>query len=141
MLSLQVTRSTLTQLQSLGFIEIQEIPKIPPKHLKRLIIGLKEQHVWSIDLPRVYGQILATAYKTMGNILQRKAVEIEKRRMAVARHNRAVDQGLRAEVLLPKDQEDLRELDDVLRKLTLAEMREELVIFILRDLPGNRDIR
>jgi DNA-directed RNA polymerase III subunit RPC3 len=35
-----------------------------------------------------------------------------------------------------KDQEDLADLDDVVRKLALAEARCEMVVFILRDLPG-----
>jgi len=134
MIPLRDARFFLSELQKLSLVETQEVPKSSGKSRTGLT-AQGEYHLWSVNLPRVYNLLLVSVYKTLGNTLQRKAGEMEKRKQVLAREERAVAQGGR-ELLQGKDQEDLAELDDVLRKLTLAEARSEMVVFILRDLPG-----
>jgi len=100
----------------------------------RAILGASgEVHFWSLDLSRAYQVLLESVYKTLGNILQRKGVEMERYIAVKAREERV---GGRRNELGVKDQEDLRDFDDMVRKLSLAEARCEVVVFVLRDLPG-----
>ena len=137
MIPLKDARYILAELQKLSLVETQEVPKFGGKS-RNALAAQGEYHLWSVDLPRIYNSLLASVYKTLGNILTRKASEIETRRLVLAREERTVGQGGRAR-LQAKDQEDLTELDNVMMKTTLAEARTELVAFILRDLPGWRD--
>jgi len=134
MIPLRDARYILSELQKLSLVETQEVPKSFGKSRTGLA-AQGEFHLWSVDLPRVYNLLVASIYKTLGNILQRKASEIDKKKLVLAREERTVGQGGR-ERLQAKDQEDLAELDDILEKLTLAESRCEMMVFILRDLPG-----
>ena len=135
MIPLREARVAMAELQQMSLIETSEIPKNPL--LKRqTMTAASEHHHWAMDLPRAYNVLLTSVYKTMGNILQRQASEREKRKGAIAREEQAIAKGADRTVLLAKDQEDLAELDDAVRKLTLAQARCEMVVFILRDLPG-----
>ncbi|WWC90893.1 uncharacterized protein L201_005830 [Kwoniella dendrophila CBS 6074] len=136
MLPLKDARVHLADLQRLSLLETQEVPKTAAKSRMGLPSSA-EYHLWAMDEARVYGVLLTNVYKTLGNILQRKSKEIEKKSIVLARENRVENlQGGRG-LLQLKDQEDLLELDDYLKKLSLAELRSEIVVFILRDLPGS----
>ncbi|WVQ99827.1 hypothetical protein IAU59_006970 [Kwoniella sp. CBS 9459] len=135
MLPLKEARMQLAELQKLSLVETQEVPKTAAKSRAGLPPSA-EYHLWAVDLPRVYGVLLTNVYKTLGNILQRKAKEIEKKKVVLARETRVENHEGGRGLLQLKDQEDLLELDDALNKLTLAETRSDLVVFILRDLPG-----
>ncbi|ODN79044.1 hypothetical protein L202_04548 [Cryptococcus amylolentus CBS 6039] len=135
MVSLRDARYILAELQQLSLVETQEVPKTAAK--SRLgLPSSAEYHLWAVDLPRVYGVLLTSVYKALGNILQRKAAEIGKKSTVLAREQRVLGHEGGRGLLQLKDQEDLAELDDSMNKLTLAELRSELVVFILRDLPG-----
>ena len=131
MLPLKQARLILAQLSRLSLVETQEVPKTSSK--LRLTSAASEYHLWQVDLPRVYSVLLAGLYKTLGNISQRGETEVTKRGEAIERETKAGDERDR---LHKKDQDDLSELDDVRRKLGLAELRSEMVVFVLRDLPG-----
>jgi DNA-directed RNA polymerase III subunit RPC3 len=134
MMQLKDVRSNLANLQRLGILETQEVPKGPQNAKVRAALGAAgEVHFWSLDQSRAYQILLESVYKTLGNILQRRAVEIERFVAVRAREERV---GGRREVLGQRDQDELKEWDDVCRKLGLAEARCEVVVFILRDLPG-----
>jgi DNA-directed RNA polymerase III subunit RPC3 len=132
---LKEVRMHLAHLQSMSLIETSEIPKNPGLK-KQTMTAASEHHHWGIDLPRAYNVLVASVYKTLGNILQRRSSEKERRKAALAREQQAFARGLDRSVMTAKDQEDLADLDDVVRKLALAEARCEMVVFILRDLPG-----
>ncbi|WVQ74734.1 hypothetical protein IAR50_004338 [Cryptococcus sp. DSM 104548] len=135
MVSLRDARYILAELQQLSLVETQEVPKTANK--SRLgPSSSQEYHLWAVDLPRVYGVLLTGVYKALGNILQRKAAEVERKSTVIAREQRVLGHEGGRGLLQLKDQEDLAELDDSMTKLTLAELRSELVVFILRDLPG-----
>ena len=133
MIPLRDARVILSQLQRLSLVENQAVPKTAGKS-RTPLAAQGDFHLWTVDMPRVYGLLLATLYKTLGNILQRQAMEIEKKSLVLAREGRTARQGGR-EMLAGKDQEDLADLDDTLRKLTVARVRSEMVVFLLRDLP------
>ncbi len=133
MIPLKEARQILSSLQTMSLVETQEVPRTAAKARPGFSVG--EYHLWQVDLAKVYGFLLSGIYKTLANILQRKAKELEKKRIVSERLRRVKDIGGK-ERLPQKDQEDLAELDDTLRKLTLAEARTELIVMILRDLPG-----
>lgn len=130
MIQLKDARHYLSELQKLSLVETQEVPKTAAKSRAGLPSSA-EWHLWQIDLARVYSLLVAGAYKTLGNILQRKEAEVEKRRQVLQREMAGGRDRLQA-----KDQEDLAELDDTRRKLAIAEMRSDMVVFVLRDMPG-----
>lgn len=136
MLPLKDARVHLADLQRLSLLETQEVPKTAAKSRMGLPSSA-EYHLWAMDEARVYGVLLTNVYKTLGNILQRKSKELEKKSIVLARENRVENLEGGRGLLQLKDQEDLLELDDYLKKLSLAELRSEIVVFILRDLPGS----
>ncbi|WRT68209.1 uncharacterized protein IL334_005184 [Kwoniella shivajii] len=137
MLPLMDARKHLANLQRLSLVETQEVPKTAAKSRMGLPPSA-EYHLWAMDEARVYGVLLTNVYKALGNILQRRSTEIEKKKIVLARESRTEGHEGGRGLLQLKDQEDLLELDDIVKKFTLAEMRSELVVFILRDLPGSQ---
>ncbi|WWC71761.1 uncharacterized protein I206_105720 [Kwoniella pini CBS 10737] len=140
MLPLKDARMHLANLQRLSLVETQEVPKTAAKSRMGLPSSA-EYHLWAMDETRVYETLLTNVYKSLGNILQRKSKEIEEKRIVLARENKAEELGSNKLMLSNKDQEDLLELDDYLKKLSLAEMRSELIVFVLRDLPGSPGLK
>ncbi|WVQ68259.1 uncharacterized protein L199_006466 [Kwoniella botswanensis] len=136
MIPLKDARAHLADLQRLSLVETQEVPKTAAKSRMGLPTSA-EYHLWAMDEARVYGVLLTNVYKTLGNILQRKSEEIENKKIVLARESRVENLEGGKGLLQLKDQEDLLELDDYLKKLTLAEGRSEINVFILRDLPGS----
>lgn len=67
--------------------------------------------------------MISHLYKTMANLIQRKAAELEKKRGLVERRNRVDVRESGGELLGELDKKEGKELDDKLLKLTLAEMR------------------
>ncbi|KAK6910670.1 hypothetical protein I203_104702 [Kwoniella mangroviensis CBS 8507] len=136
MIPLKDARAHLADLQRLSLVETQEVPKTAAKSRMGLPTSA-EYHLWAMDEARVYGVLLTNVYKTLGNILQRKSEEIENKKIVLARESRVENLEGGRGLLQLKDQENLLELDDYLKKLTLAEGRSEINVFILRDLPGS----
>ncbi|WWD02387.1 hypothetical protein V865_000426 [Kwoniella europaea PYCC6329] len=136
MIPLKDARAHLADLQRLSLVETQEVPKTAAKSRMGLPTSA-EYHLWAMDEARVYGVLLTNVYKTLGNILQRKSEEIENKKIVLARESRVENLEGGRGLLQLKDQEDLLELDDYLKKLTLAEGRSEINVLILRDLPGS----
>jgi DNA-directed RNA polymerase III subunit RPC3 len=135
MMPLKEARQLLADLQQMHLIETSEISKFPGA--KRQIVTVQsEHHLWKIDLAKAYTALLTQMYKTLGNIMQRRATERTKRAGAIAREELVLRKGGSRDLLSTKDRDDLGELDDVLVKLALAESRCEQTVFILRDLPG-----
>ena len=135
MMPLREVRTSLAALQVMHLVEPSHISKFPQAK-RQLMTSTSEHHMWSIDIPRAYNGLLTNTYKVMANIIQRQMSEKKKREGALGREEFAKKRGLTRDVLSTKDKEDLDELDDILRKLRLAENRCEMTIFVLRDLPG-----
>lgn len=130
MIQLKDARHLLADLQKLSLVETQEVPKTAAKSRMGLPSSA-EWHLWQIDLARVYNTLLQSVYKTLGNILQRRESEVEHKSATLMR-----ERANGRDRLPRKDVEELVELDDVHNKLGLAELRSEMVVFLLRDMPG-----
>ena len=130
MIQLKYARHYLAELQKLSLVETQEVHKTASKSRMGLPSSA-ELHLWQIDLARVYNTLLQSVYKTLGNIIQRRESEVESKRLVLTREKIAIER----ERLPRKDVEDLVELDDFRKKLGLAELRSEMVVFLLRDMP------
>ena len=103
---------------------------------RQTMTSTSEHNFWSLDPARAYTVLLTSVYKTLANILQRQAAEREKKRPALDREMAAAKRGLGRDVLSQADQEDLKTYDDLMNKLSLAAARCDLVVFIIRDMPG-----
>lgn len=135
MVPLREARHILSELQKFSLIDIQEVPKTATK--SRNAFPGSDHVFWSINLRKAYGFLLSGVYKTLGNIVQRRAHEIEKRHALLAKLDRPDLQGIDvAEYLSAKDQTDLAELQNAMVMLSLAEARTDMVVMMLRDLPG-----
>lgn len=130
MIQLKDARHYLAELQKLSLVETQEVPKTATKSRMGLPPS-SEWHLWQIDLARVYNTLLQSVYKTLGNIIQRREAEVASKETTLMREK----VGGR-ERLARNHVDELVELDDVRRKLGLSELRSELVVFLLRDMPG-----
>lgn len=135
MISLKDARKTLADLQKLSVVELQEVPKTGAK-LRTGLPSSAEYHLWQVDLARVHNTLLAAVYKSIGNLLQRQAAEVEKRTIVLEREEKSASVGHGRERLQQKDQDELAELDEYRKKLMLAMTRSDMVAFVLRDLPG-----
>jgi DNA-directed RNA polymerase III subunit RPC3 len=131
MIQLKDARHFLAELQKLSLIETQEVPKTATKSRMGLPSS-SEWHLWQIDLARVYNTLLQSVYKTLGNIVQRREAEVEGKEHVIIREKVAGER----ERLPRKDVDELVELDDVRHKMGLAQLRSEMVVFLLRDMPG-----
>jgi DNA-directed RNA polymerase III subunit RPC3 len=131
MIQLKDARHFLAELQKLSLIETQEVPKTAAKSRMGLPSS-SEWHLWQIDLARVYNTLLQAVYKTLGNIVQRREAEVASKHSVIIKEKVAGDR----QRLPRKEVEDLVELDDVRNKMGLAELRSEMVVFLLRDMPG-----
>ncbi|KAL1407341.1 RNA polymerase III subunit C82 [Vanrija albida] len=134
MIPLREARHILSELQKLSLIEIQEVPKTAAKG--RNMFPGSDYHLWGIDLRKAYGFLLSGVYKTLANIVQRRSREMERRAGLLAKLDRPDLQGAIEQYLNAKDQTDLAELNNATTMLSLAETRTDLVVMMLRDLPG-----
>lgn len=137
MIPLREARQVLSELQKLSLIDIQEVPKTAAKG--RSPFPGADYHLWGIDLRKAYGFLLAGVYKTLSNLVQRREKEEERRGGLLQKIDRPdlVASGLDPiQFLSTKDQQDLKDLQNAQNMLDLAESRTDLVVFMLRDLPG-----
>lgn len=135
MIPLREARHILSELQKLALIDIQEVPKTAVK--ARNAFPGSDHLFWCINLRKAYGFLLSGVYKTIGNTVQRRAHELEKRHALLAKLDRPDLQGIDVTAYLSaKDQTDYADLQNALVMLSLAEARTDLVVMMLRDLPG-----
>lgn len=135
MIPLREARHILSELQKLSLIDIQEVPKTAAKN--RSQFPGADYHLWGIDLRKAYGFLLSGVYKTTANIVQRRQKELERRAGLLAKIDRPDLRGLDVnQFLSAKDQQDYAGLQNALTMLSLAEARTDLVVMMLRDLPG-----
>lgn len=135
MIPLREARHILSELQKLSLIDIQEVPKTAAKG--RNMFPGNDFHLWSIDLRKAYGFLLSGVYKTAANVMQRRQHELEKRSVLLEKLERddyTPEQVV--EYLSAKDRQDYDELNNALQMLSLAETRTDLIVMMLRDLPG-----
>ncbi|GHJ85795.1 hypothetical protein NliqN6_2197 [Naganishia liquefaciens] len=129
MINLQDCRALLGQMHESSLIEIQQIPRSADRAANRTIF------LYYVDLSHAYASILSILYKTLGNLEQRRQAELDKHKDLLERANRT-DVLANRDLLSHRDSLDLATLEETMDKITTAELRTELNVFILRDLPG-----
>lgn len=129
MINLQDCRALLGQMHESSLIEIQQIPRSADRAANRTIF------LYYVDLSHAYASILSMLYKTLGNLEQRRQAELDKHKDLLERANRT-DVLANRDLLSHRDSLDLATLEETMDKITTAELRTELNVFILRDLPG-----
>lgn len=117
MLAPKDVRVITAALSASSLLELQEVPRSADRAPSRTF------YLWHVDLARAYAAMVSHLYKTMANLIQRKAAELEKKRALVDRRNRVDVRESGGALLGELDKKEGRELDDKLAKLTLAEMR------------------
>ncbi|KAJ9093118.1 hypothetical protein QFC19_008461 [Naganishia cerealis] len=129
MINLQDCRALLGKMHESSLLEIQQIPRSADRAANRTIF------LYYVDLSHAYASMLSVLYKTLGNLAQRRQTERDKSAELLERANRTdvlADRSLLSE----RDGHDLHTLEEVMDKITTAELKTELNVFILRDLPG-----
>lgn len=129
MINLQDCRALLGKMHESSLLEIQQIPRSADRAANRTIF------LFYVDLSHAYATMLSILYKTLGNLAQRRQAELDKCADLLERANRTdvlADRSLLSE----RDAHDLLTLEEVMDKITTAELKTELNVFILRDLPG-----
>ncbi|KAJ9108840.1 hypothetical protein QFC21_000160 [Naganishia friedmannii] len=129
MINLQDCRALLGKMHESSLLEIQQIPRSADRAANRTIF------LFYVDLSHAYATMLSILYKTLGNLAQRRQAELDKCADLLERANRTdvlADRSLLSE----RDGHDLLTLEEVMDKITTAELKTELNVFILRDLPG-----
>ena len=134
LLSFTSARTHLSALQRLSLVEPQEVPKTAAK-MRTGLPATAEYHLWTIDLARAYNTLLASFYKAIANALERGDKVLADKSQLLHSLQKA-RQARRVHKLQPKDQQDLAEVYEQRRKLTLALQRVGMLTFVLRDLPG-----
>lgn len=130
-MKLDRVRTLCGTLHEHNIIELQQVPKGNDR------LALRSNFLWFLEPNHTYITLLSIMYKTLVNLAERRQHEIEKRSAVLERANRTdVMEGTAK--LSERDVKELEELDDILDKIATAEMRTELNVFILRDLPGGR---
>lgn len=117
MLAPKDVRVITASLSSSSLLELQEVPRSADRAPSRTF------YLWHVDLPRAYTALISHLYKTLANLGQRKAAEVEKKRALVERRERVDVRESGGELLGEVDRKEGKELDERLMKLTLAEMR------------------
>jgi DNA-directed RNA polymerase III subunit RPC3 len=135
MIPLKDARLALANLAKLHLIESLEVPRNLMTKQRVGSSTAPEHYIWSIDPRRVYSQLISDEYKAIGNLLQRRETEVDKRAMVLARESKAQAVGGR-EILSTKDREELFEMDDFSSKFLAGVRAHDAVVFLLRDLPG-----
>lgn len=129
MLRLNDVRGILGHLHESNIVELQQISRGADRNVQRMIF------LWGVDLTRATTSLLSMLYKTLANLGQRRAAELVKRKDLLDKSNRT-DVKSNPELLSDREKQDLKELYEALDKITVAELRTEMNVFILRDLPG-----
>lgn len=130
-MKLDRVRTVCGTLHEHNIIELQQVPKGNDR------IAIRSTFLWFLDLSHTYITLLSAMYKALANLAERRQAEMANREALIERANRT-DVLSGEGRLSERDQRELEELDDILDKITTAELRTELNVFILRDLPGGR---
>jgi len=123
-------RPLLSAMSADSFISLQEVPRSADRNPARTFF------LWYVDLNKAYLVLLRNLYKTLYNIGKRRLVEEEEPTVkAVLEKRQRSDVSQDVERLLTRNEREILAAWEERRdKLTVAEMRVEEAVFILRNL-------
>jgi len=96
-------RQSLAQLQTMGFLELQEVPREPQRQPNRTIF------LWFYDAERVRKVLLGELCKAMSRLFQRLHLERERLGSTLSKIERSDVQGSEEEILSPAELRVLQE--------------------------------
>ena len=137
----------LTKLSEASLVQLQDVPRSADRAANRTIFlwsvvisfGLTFARVYLsvfryVDLPKTYSVLLTSAYKTLGNILTRRAHETSLVQALLDKRSRS-DVSDNWEVLMGRaEREALEEYERKMEEMRVLEMRTEETVFVLKDL-------
>lgn len=121
-------REVLGRLAAGALIEQQEVPRSADRAPARTFF------LWYVDYPKVVAALLDHQYKALSNLQAQKAFQLAANKGLVEKRERS-DVRLDPDNLLSQaDKDNGAALDTKLEALTVAEMRIDRDIFVLREL-------
>lgn len=117
----------LLDLQTAGFVDLQEVPRDAGRAPQRTL------YLYFYDRDRVRRKLLDDTYKVMARLLQRSKVERERVRLVIEKAERTDVQGNEEKYLSTAELQDLRTWQDKEERLLLALSRCDDVVASLRD--------
>ncbi|KAK3644204.1 RNA polymerase III subunit C82 [Elasticomyces elasticus] len=127
MMRVKDVRSVLTELQSEGLADAQELPKDNQRQPSRTT------YLWYFDTQRAQSLILQQTYKAMARTLQRIPVERDRFRTIIEKAERTDVKDHEQEKLGQGERAYLREWREVEERLLTQVARMDEVVVILRD--------
>lgn len=125
-LPVKEAREVLSQLSSAGLIEPQEIPRSADRAPSRTI------YLWFVDFNKVVTSLIHHHYKALANLQAQRQHQLELRRGLVDKRERS-DVRADPSLLSARDREMIVELDKVLEALSVACLRVDEQLFVLRE--------
>ncbi|TKA53401.1 hypothetical protein B0A53_04387 [Rhodotorula sp. CCFEE 5036] len=125
-LPVKEAREVLSQLSSAGLIEPQEIPRSADRAPSRTI------YLWFVDFNKVVTSLIHHHYKALANLQAQRQHQLELRRGLVDKRERS-DVRADPSLLSARDREMIIELDKVLEALSVACLRVDEQLFVLRE--------
>lgn len=123
-------RCTLTAMQEVGLVDIQEVPKDNSRQPAKTI------YLWFYDQSRCRALILDDTYKAMARLLQRARVEKEKIRSVIDKAERTDVVGREDQFLNREERNALARWRDTEEKLLRQLNRQDELVALLRDFLG-----
>lgn len=93
--------------------------------------------LWYVDYEKVVSALLDHQYKALANLQAQKEYQLKLAKALVEKRDRSDVRAERDKLLSKKDKENLEELDKILEALTVAEMRIDQDVFVLREMDPN----
>jgi DNA-directed RNA polymerase III subunit RPC3 len=125
-----ILRPVVTDMQMMGFIETQEVPKVDSRVTKQ------SNHLIWYDSQRVRERILHDTYKGMTRTLQRISFEKEKIQPLIDKAERSDVVGNEDKYLSKHERRALKEWQQVEEKMLIQLGRMDELVAILRDFMG-----
>ncbi|KAI5481085.1 hypothetical protein MNV49_006271 [Pseudohyphozyma bogoriensis] len=124
-LPVKEARECLGKLTAAALIEQQEVPRSADRAPTRTFF------LWFVDYNKVVEALIDHQYKALANLQAQKSHQLGLRKALVEKRERS-DVREDPKLLSKRDQEQIRELDDKLEALTVAEMRIDKDLFIMQ---------
>ena len=132
-LPVKEAREVLSQLSSAGLIEPQEIPRSADRAPSRTI------YLWFVDFNKVVTSLIHHHYKALANLQAQRQHQLELRRGLVDKRERS-DVRADPSLLSARDREMIVELDKVLDALSVACLRVDEQLFVLREFDPEHEV-
>lgn len=126
-LSVKDAREIISSLSSANLIEPQEVPRSADRAPSRTFF------LWFVDYAKAVTTLTSHLYKALANLQAQKQYQLQLRSTLVQKRERS-DVRADMSLLSAVDLAGLEELDRIMEALTVAEMRIDADLFVLREL-------